>query len=518
VIASLNISAILSAQFGPVDDHEPLIWLGSDGHLALEEFWSTLAGTEVGQWGGFLRFRPAYYMVRIFQATLFGDSPAGWYWSTLTIYVLTCAILGYTVGVWLSCAVRLRSPRLERLLLIFGSILATWLFSGMPAWSGIVTRLGTSELPGLFACALVVLALTKISLQRSRLWWALALAGCLMAVFSKEPFISIVLAFPIVGLYAYFTHGRKKLDLIAGFSGLLPGLLLIVVLAPSLSQSSTDVYGRSVGSSRLTDAMWALINTSLRTWALVAFALFLAWGVWASTLTRRERGLQAYVLVLSIWLVGILLLDAWFYGGQYGSPRYRAMLDLSLTLQVLAAVCLSLAAIRGSRTSARAASAAVSLVVSFGALALAFSAAASGFASIDVAVTANLKATNQYQQGLSEVLLALKSYPDAQLVVVATDGGQYEPAYAVLNEISRRTNHSVQQFMIVAPREGKPPDSLLDGLDSLGIEGSAPWQLLPRAGLRPDSDHVCVFLYQSPLPLPECERGVSKEISTTGIY
>ena len=518
VVALLSISSVLSAQFGPVDDHEPLSWLGSDGRLDAREFWTTLAGTEVSQWGGFLRFRPAYYSLRIGQAILFGDNPTAWYWSILITYALTCAIAGYAVALWVSCAVQSRSTGLEWLLLIVGSVLATWLFAGMNTWSGIATRLGASELPGLFSSALVLLALTKVSLGHRRLWWVLALAGCFIAVFSKEPFVSLVLVFPIVGLFSYLTYGRRKLDLIAGFSGLVPGMLLVGILAPSLSQSSTDIYGKAVGGSRLRDAVWALLNTSLRSWVFVAFALFIAWGVWASTLTRRERGLRIFILALSIWLVGILLLDAWFYGGQYGSTRYRAVMDLSLTLQTLAAVCLSIAAIRGSNTKVRAAVTAVSLVISCGALAQAVSATLRGYASIGIAVAANLQATDQYQRGLSDALQALALEPEAQLVVVATNGGQYEPAYAVLNEVARRTNDSIRQFMIVPPLEDKPTDPLLEGLAALGIQGSTAWHLLPRAGLSPDSFRVCIFLYQAPFPLPECEPGVSTEISTVGIY
>lgn len=47
----VSLSSLLAANFGPVDDHEPLKWMGSDGALSPSEFVPTLLQTEVGQWG-----------------------------------------------------------------------------------------------------------------------------------------------------------------------------------------------------------------------------------------------------------------------------------------------------------------------------------------------------------------------------------------------------------------------------------------------------------------------------------
>src|SRR5262245_7229929 len=60
------VRPILRAQFGPIDDHEPLSWLGRDNSLGWSEMWRTFFGhTEVGDFGAYGRFRPAYYASRV---------------------------------------------------------------------------------------------------------------------------------------------------------------------------------------------------------------------------------------------------------------------------------------------------------------------------------------------------------------------------------------------------------------------------------------------------------------------
>ena len=105
VVASWATGPSFTAKFGPVDDHEPLDWMGSDGHLPWSEFWTTfIHKTEVGQWGASGRWRPAYYLLRVGETAAFGDNPWAWYACVLVMFAGACALLGYTAGLWLAAA------------------------------------------------------------------------------------------------------------------------------------------------------------------------------------------------------------------------------------------------------------------------------------------------------------------------------------------------------------------------------------------------------------------------------
>ena len=224
VVAMWATGPSLRAKFGPIDDHEPLIWMGPDGHLPWSEFWTTFIDkTEVGQWGGLSRFRPAYYLLRVGEAVLFGNNPWAWYACVLVMYTAACAVFGYVAAVWLSTAVRGSRAWICWSVVLVGSAVGAFLFAGLNAWSGILARLGPSELLGLLATGVVLLSLTKLSLGLGRLWWIPALLGVTTAIFAKESFFVLALAFPLVGGYLYLALGRRKIDLVAGLLGLLAG-------------------------------------------------------------------------------------------------------------------------------------------------------------------------------------------------------------------------------------------------------------------------------------------------------
>ena len=55
----------LKAEFGPIDDHEVVNWLGADRKILLSEIPQMLKETELGRFGKYARYRPSYYTLRI---------------------------------------------------------------------------------------------------------------------------------------------------------------------------------------------------------------------------------------------------------------------------------------------------------------------------------------------------------------------------------------------------------------------------------------------------------------------
>jgi hypothetical protein len=509
VVALWATGPSFTAKFGPIDDHEPLIWMGPDGHLPWSQFWTTFINkTEVGQWGGSGRFRPAYYLLRVGEAVVFGSNPWAWYACVFVMFTGACAVLGYVAAIWLSTVVNGSRLWICWSVTLVGSAVGSFLFAGLYAWSGIVARLGPSELLGLLATGVVLLSLTKVSLGLGRLWWIPALLGVTTAIFAKESFFSLALAFPLVGTYSYLALGRRRTDLVAGSLALLPAVLLGLILAPTLLRSKHDVYGANVGGSRLAGAISALAEPPLRRLFLAGGVVLLAWLAMTVTMPKAERRVPTFLLAVILWLFACVFLDAWFYDGNYSLPRYRAITDLVFTVQFIGAACLSIVAIRRSRRRggpvlmlaiASVVASSLSIVrlvqVSVSDLHLTHEEA------IDHAAT-----SNEYQRDLSEALVRLAMEPKPTVAVVATNGGDYEPAYAVLNELARRSRDRFREYLIVANSSSRA-NGLLDAMTHISESGASGWHTRPLSELAGTADAVCVFLNEDPHPVEGCRRG-----------
>ena len=505
------------AEFGPIDDHEPLIWMGPDGRLGWSEFWKTLMHTEVGAWGGSGRFRPAYYVVRIVQTILFGDNPRAWYASVLVMFALACAFLGYTAATWVAAAASGMKPRIRWPTMLVAAAACPFLFAGMYAWSGIVGRLGPAELPGLLGISVALLSLTKLARGGGRVWWIPALLAVGTAMFAKESFVAFALVFPLVGMYRYRTLARDKVDFAAGLLGLLPVLLLALILGPDVVGRQQDVYGGAVGSSRLSGAVSSLSKPPLRQCLDAGATLLVAWVALTATISRRERRGALFLLGVIVWLLACAFFDAWFYGGQYPLPRYRAVVDLLTVLQYLGAGCLALVAVRRA------------WLLPFPVLAVATASLAASALFIfrlvgpsndnihltREAASHNAAATVEYQHGLSETLDRLSRAQDPVVAVVATIGSDYEPAYAILNEVARRTNDDTREYLLVQPSERG--SAALRTMTRFARRGSRPWHIRPVDELQREGGAVCVFLNRNPRPLHGCRRGAGVRVAAQGM-
>lgn len=511
--------ASFGAKFGPIDDHEQLIWMGPDGRLPWSQFWSTFIDkTEVGHWGDTGRFRPAYYFLRVAETVVFGDHPRAWYAAVLVLFAIACALLGYTASLWLWQVLDGSSARLSGPAVVAGAAVGSFLFAGLYAWSGIVGRLGPAELPGLAAAGVVLLSLTKLSLGCPRWWWIPALLGFTAATFSKESFFSLGLAFPVVGTYSYVSFGRRRRDLVAGFAGLLPPAVLALILAPTLLHSQHDVYGTSIGGSRLGAALTALDHAPLRRSLDSIGVLLLAWLAMALTLREDRRRIAAFLLAIVVWLFSCVFLDDWFYGGNYPLPRYRALADLMITVQLIGAACLSIAAVRRARMqlSAAAILAVVSLALSSLFVLRLLPAADSNLHLTRATAAHNAATSDEYQRGLSRTLARLAAQHKPPVAVVAAVGSDYEPAFAVLNELARRTRDGVHEYLIVASPSART-DPLLAGLNRISRRGSRDWHTRPVRGLARQPGAVCVFLNERPHQVAGCRRGDAIRLVAAGM-
>src|SRR5262249_5115004 len=78
-LSTILIGPLAFTGFSILDDHHLIAWLGGEHYLRLENFWSALMSTEIGQFGSGGRFRPVLFIIMIFEAWLWGDNPTGYH-------------------------------------------------------------------------------------------------------------------------------------------------------------------------------------------------------------------------------------------------------------------------------------------------------------------------------------------------------------------------------------------------------------------------------------------------------
>jgi len=82
----------LQAEWGIIDDHEIMTYLGPRERLPIAEVPSRLMQKEVGQPGKSLRYRPAYYLLRLMETALWGKNCTLWYLARIVILTVSIAL------------------------------------------------------------------------------------------------------------------------------------------------------------------------------------------------------------------------------------------------------------------------------------------------------------------------------------------------------------------------------------------------------------------------------------------
>ncbi len=488
-----------SAVFGPIDDHEPLGWLQGEARLSPTDYLSTLlTSTEVGDFTDTPRFRPLYYAVRVGEAVLFGAQPTGWYVVVAFVFVITTSVLGYTAALWLNEALDRPRSHIEVIALAGYAGLSTLLFAALPAWSGIVTRLGPAEQWALLGSALAALALTRLAIGGSGNWWWFALGGTALAVLSKENFAVLALLPVGIGVYRYRIHTRAQIDCILGFLALVPVAVLAAGVGPGLMARSGDVYGQDIDASRAGMALQAFFDIYLLYWApafaVVTLAIACLW--FAHAVSRVAIGLFAYLVAVGLlWL----LADSFMYAGVYSLPRYWAVFQGIKVAVVLGAVAMSVAGAHRGKGIWRAGGF-VSLSVSLLLLANIGRTVPASIQQLAGESRANADATVQYRSDLGQALLQLQGVESPRVLVVTRRDVDFEPVVAVVTELTRAYPAS-RITLKVAPGTSAP------ALQALSETGNATWNIAPLAAVEQGGNNLCIFINMEPTRLPACTSG-----------
>ena len=228
---------IFQANWSVIDDHEVFHYLGPDLHLAPSKIWSTLLEkTEVGTLQG--RFRPGYYLIKVFETSFFGSNVHLWYLGNTIAFAIFLSSVW-----WLLC--RFVGGWLSGVLTAFISIL--------PLWSNVWSRLGPSEIGGAACVGVMLFAADAILFSdnpRTRNGSAVLLAASTIALAGmKETFIPLSGGTAVIFTLAWMRRRLSPL-LIAVLSLLVVAGLggIVLVAMREMSDRGTDVYGNSAGS------------------------------------------------------------------------------------------------------------------------------------------------------------------------------------------------------------------------------------------------------------------------------
>jgi hypothetical protein len=516
LVALATLSANMEAVFGPIDDHEPLEWMGSDHRLGFTEILPTLfKSTEVGSLGSGSRFRPAYYLVRVTQASFLGDNPGLWYLSVIVVFILTCGLLGLVSAKWLSMAAALPNGRAATALLISATVAFTAIYSGLGAWTGIATRLGPSEGLATLGVAFLLLGLTKLALGASPWWWAVALSGCALACLSKENFAPVVVAGFAMGIYRFATLGRRRSELLLGTLCLTPAVLVALALLSSLS-TGEDIYGQETGTSRLAQSLSSLFLTYELYWLPPLAALALSWLAWA--LARKRRGVAESLLVLAfiLTIVTWILIDSWIYSGLYIHERYYMVFQLAKVLMIAGSLALGLAAIRTHPKTLILTCAWVALVATVLLVLSSIRTLPAALEKLSSSARTNADATLAYESDLKQVVSTMSADPSTSTLIVVGSPSDYEPIVAIAQELNRRVMSGPHLFLRTSFSAAQPKDGLTDGLQGISTVGAAHWKIRPIGELG-DSKPICVTINGSIAPTPQCQPQSTFNIRARGM-
>jgi hypothetical protein len=251
IMTGMLVGQSLKAEWGPIDDHEIMYYLGTDQKTNLAEIPKFLKQSEAGRPGQALRYRPVYQLIRITETALWGNNAHLWYGFRLVMMIAALSIF------W-----KLLKPFLGFIPSgIFIAYILTFSF-----WGDMFTRLGPSETYTVLGLAVYVWSLVSIlraaknkevPTNKALLAWVVSSLVC---VGSKENYVLMILPNTLVSSYLIYQKTVSKAVLSAIVINTLITLFVGWAVYAAVSQAKTDVYGTSAtATSRM-----HILNTGIR--------------------------------------------------------------------------------------------------------------------------------------------------------------------------------------------------------------------------------------------------------------
>lgn len=318
-LAFYLFAASISNGISPIDDHELVFHLRGQERLSLGQV-VTLWQRNLQSTG---RYRPIYNLLRPTELLIWGNHLNLWYVARVILFALsvfTCLlVLERVVGGMLS------------------GILTLWFFT-FAFWADIIGRLGPSESYGMFGLLLWVWGLYGLyNLKKSMhsVCWILLSLGCIVSNLSKENMMVIII--PTIGIYFLNRHKQdnRYLPLVPLVASFMSSFFVIRFLARLSSLTGVDVYGNSIGISRMGLFLDVLHHKTVLMVLIGALSFFWFSRHVPSTLWKRYFSHLWWTWVTT---AALLVSQFVFYNGQwptnirydYPGLFYKLLLAVSL--------------------------------------------------------------------------------------------------------------------------------------------------------------------------------------------
>ncbi|SNB46594.1 hypothetical protein [Geobacter sp. DSM 9736] len=314
----------LKAKWGFLDDHEIIRFLGPSGNVSITGLPALLSATELANPGTSPRYRPSYWLLRIMETFLWGDSPFLWYACRIVLFALSVAIVW-----WL----------LDRYLGFLASLLFTAYIFSLPFWTDIWTRLGPAETYAVFGCALYVLGFARVGeawREGDRLRvnalsnWLIMLVGSFIVLGAKENMLFLMV--PILILPGLLWK-KNVLSATASIASALMagyGVFVATAVTMAMTRSGKDIYANDTGVGGRIELLASGVERAINNQVLICLALYLAvlFSLSVHLLLARKGTLKPLLkqglnfFTLSALLMMLYVTQFLFYNGDWPSENF----------------------------------------------------------------------------------------------------------------------------------------------------------------------------------------------------
>lgn len=493
-LAYYLVGANFSARLGIIDDHEIPLFLGQDGKIAVSEIPQVLAGTEVGKWGEYQRFRPSYYGLRVMEAAVWRDNASGWYAFRFLLLVVSLC-LGWLI-------LTNYFPPLIAYLTVFYLMTQTY-------WSDIWNRLGPSE-----AYAVPAVLMSLYGMMKGKVW--MVAAGYAIAVGSKE---NLLVLLPFLGLFAGLRIWKKLANRNEILIYLLLGLYTIWIVAGiylGTQKTGGDVYGTSLSlkdrlltlysyKRYIIESRNAYLPVLLGVAAAVG-AVFLGYKHGLRTVIRHPLA-KPMVTILAI--AGVIGSQFIFYNNQLPSnSRYdfpAMTLFPILNLTAVYALIQGLPRKNPWKTVRF-------FIYGVTAIVLIVLTASRGYSQIRERGRQNAVATQKFAVAVDQATLSLKQNPDSRAIFVSANYWDYEPTVSVARYLESRgvENRFELHYQPLSPADNPLGQELENRMKGVMEGVPDPDRVFTRFSPVTDAPGLCVSLiFGKAQPKADCPLQVN---------
>jgi len=414
------IGVNFSAKLGLIDDHEIAMFLGSDGEIKPSEIPGMILSTEVGNYGQALRYRPAYYSLRIIETALWRDKAILWYAVRFFFFVTSMYLL------WKIA--RFFFPTLIAYLSV------PYLFT-LTFWPDIMTRLGPAEIYAVPAMIMSVYGLIEILRSGKHGWWPMTI-GYLICAGSKENFVILLLPILAVAIYRWSQKKINRAELMAYLICLAMTLFITIEIVSATSVNHADVYGSTISYKARVLKLWEYkryIVVTRKLYLIIAAGLVfgLTWlrQLWRQGI-RKALANPVFTHFVVMGIVGVIIVSQYLFydNGLPMNMRYDfpGMPLFSVLNLIIVHLLLNLLPKRKwwyllGKMSIYSVVAGYSLYVIV----------SSGYSHIRMSAKANAAATVRFDESLQVVVAKLQIDPNLPLLMISNNYLDYEPIVSI---------------------------------------------------------------------------------------